>query len=70
MILTQQIKVNKANIDLFTLAKGSDNGFFFQVIEKDTGKVVRQFPPDSLGEMSELDADDFTKSGATVDEAA
>jgi len=32
--------------------KGSSQGFRFQVVDKDTGKIVRSFPPEELGKIS------------------
>ncbi|MCB0358642.1 MAG: flagellar protein FlaG [Bdellovibrionales bacterium] len=36
-------------------AKDGDSNLFFQVVDKESGKVIRQFPPEKLVELAEAD---------------
>lgn len=63
-----QTSLNKTSVRFgVTVAKDNTEAISFQVIDKETGKVVRQFPADS---SSAAKISDLAAKGALIDEAS
>lgn len=64
----------KFNVKLVTAGGGEEGGhvtdFRFQVIDKDTGKVVRQFPPEDINGVKQRAKAIPAMSGVLIDSIA
>ena len=53
-----------------SIAENGDSEFYFQVVEKESGRVIRQFPPDKVSGQGDLDAQELVRAGQIFEAAA